>query len=175
VATVATPRRTQAERTAATTGALLAAARARFAADGYVAATLNAIAADAGVTKGALYHHFEGKEELFAAVYDREQERLAELTAGSSVADVCLAYLDALREPGTRRIMLVDAPLALSVTTLRSSPFVTLAERALNGYPGDAFALAQLLHGAVREAALSGSLGADAELRTLLAGLNADA
>jgi AcrR family transcriptional regulator len=170
VVTLATPRRTQAERTAATTGALLAAARERFATDGYVAATLNAIAADAGVTKGALYHHFEGKEELFAAVYDREQQRLAAgaAAAGPALADVCLAYLAGLREPGTRRIMLVDAPLALSVTTLRSSPFVTLAERALHGYRGDAAALAQLLHGAVREAALSEAPGAEAELRALL-------
>lgn len=173
MATTATPRRTQAERTAATTGALLRAARERFASDGYVASSLTLIAADAGVTKGALYHHFAGKEELFASVYDREQQRLASLAAGSSIGELCLTYLAALREPGTRRILLVDAPLALSVTTLRSSPFVTLASRALAAYPGDSEALAQLLHGAVREAALSESLGAEAELRALLAALGA--
>jgi AcrR family transcriptional regulator len=181
MATAATPRRTQRERSAATTAALLAAARERFAADGYSAASLNAIAATAGMTKGAVYHHFAGKEELFAAVYDLEQRRLVGLAGAAMtgaghgpaarIEAACLAYLDAARDPGARRITLVDAPLALGATTLRSTPMLGLLERALAGYPGDGGALAQLLHGALREAAHGETPALAAELRALLRAL----
>ena len=70
-------RRTQAERTEATTTALVDAARELFAQDGYAATSLDAVAAKARVTKGAVYHHFEGKQQLFEAVFAREVERLA--------------------------------------------------------------------------------------------------
>ena len=72
----AAPRLTQQERTEATTAALLGAARELFAQDGYAATSLDAVVARAGVTKGALYHHFEGKDDLFAAVFARENARL---------------------------------------------------------------------------------------------------
>jgi TetR/AcrR family transcriptional regulator, cholesterol catabolism regulator len=64
------PRRTQRERREATIAALLVAARDRFAGDGYAATSLDAIAADAGVTKGALYHHFSGKEEILHQIQE---------------------------------------------------------------------------------------------------------
>jgi AcrR family transcriptional regulator len=70
-------RRTQAERTEATTTALVDAARALFARDGFDATSLDAVAARAGVTKGAVYHHFAGKRQLFEAVFSREVERVA--------------------------------------------------------------------------------------------------
>ena len=172
MAATATPRRTQAERTAATTGALLRTARELFAADGYAGTSLQAIADAAGVTKGALYHHFAGKEELFAAVYDREQDALvAEAEGAPDLEEACVAYLRAARDPATRRITLVDAPLALSVTSLRSTPMVTLLERRLAAYDGDVRALAQLLHGALREAALSESPALAHELRSLVRSL----
>ncbi len=69
-------RRTQAERTEATTTALVDAARELFAHDGYAATSLDAVAAKARVTKGAVYHHFQGKQQLFEAVFAREVERL---------------------------------------------------------------------------------------------------
>ena len=159
MATDTRPRRTQAERSAATTAALLDAARALFATAGYTATSLEAVAARAGVTKGALYHHFAGKEELFAAVFDREQQRLTDAAAAAfelehdpaaRVEAACLSFLDAARDPAVQRITLVDAPLALSPTTLRSTPLLTLLERGAASP-----ALAQLLHGAVREAALA--------------------
>ena len=52
---------TQQERTEATTVALVEAARDLFAKDGFAATSLDAVVAKAGVTKGALYHHFSGK------------------------------------------------------------------------------------------------------------------
>src|SRR5256885_4582036 len=71
-------RRSQAERRAATRAALLAAGRALFAERGYAAVGTEEIVQRAGVTRGALYHHFAGKEELFAAVYEQVERELTE-------------------------------------------------------------------------------------------------
>ena len=67
-------RRTQAERTAATRAVLIDAARALFAEQGFANVSTQAIAAAAGVTRGALYHQFADKTALFTAVYE-EVER----------------------------------------------------------------------------------------------------
>src|SRR5688500_985170 len=72
---------TQRERTEATTTSLVSAARELFAADGYAATSLDAVVKTGGVTKGALYHHFGGKRELFAAVFAAEQEKISALVA----------------------------------------------------------------------------------------------
>ena len=72
---------TQQERTELTTTSLVAAGRELFAADGYAATSLDAVVERAGLTKGALYHHFAGKRELFAAVFEAEQRRLNEVVA----------------------------------------------------------------------------------------------
>ena len=71
-------RRTQAERREATVGALVDAARELFAQDGFAATSLDAVAARANVTKGAVYHHFDGKRQLFEAVFAREVAKLTE-------------------------------------------------------------------------------------------------
>jgi AcrR family transcriptional regulator len=181
------PRRTQRERREATIAALLIAARDRFAADGYVATSLDAIATDAGVTKGALYHHFDGKEELFAAVHAREHRRLgaiADAAAGEArwpwgaVEAACLAFAAAAREPGTQRIVLHEAPLALSRSALHATPLHDLLEReiAMAGSGHEPRALARLLHAATCEAASSTTLDdpgrtAESELRSLLRAL----
>ena len=68
------PRRTQAERRAGTRGALLDAAARLLARHGYHEATLDSIAAEAGVSKGALYYNFASKEDLFLALLE---DRLA--------------------------------------------------------------------------------------------------
>jgi AcrR family transcriptional regulator len=64
-------RRTQAERAAETRDALIAAARPLFASPGFADVALETIVRDAGVTRGALYHHFADKTELFAAVLEK--------------------------------------------------------------------------------------------------------
>src|SRR5262245_1836453 len=115
------PRRQQ-ERTATTRRAILAAARELFARDGYEATTIEAIAGRAGVSKGALYHHYADKAEVLAAVYeDLEQELVASLlTVAATETDPvvalrhgCQRFLDQCLDPVFRRIALVDAPTAL--------------------------------------------------------------
>ncbi len=118
-------RRTQAERSAATRGALVKAARELFARDGYSATGREAIVERAGVTRGALYHHFADKEALFRAVFEEIEaevmaqaaeaamtvapdDPLGQLRAGS------LAYLDIALDPAVQRICLLDAPSVLS-------------------------------------------------------------
>jgi AcrR family transcriptional regulator len=117
-------RRTQAERSAATRGALVAAARRLFAERGYAAVGTPEVAAAAGVTRGALYHQFADKADLFLAVYEEvEQEvtaRIGELTAAAGASDPlaaltagAAAFLDACAEPEVHRILLLEAPAVL--------------------------------------------------------------
>jgi AcrR family transcriptional regulator len=119
---------TQAERREATTTALVAAGRELFAADGYAATSLDAVVAKAGVTKGALYHHFAGKKELFEAVFAAEQQRLLEtVTAAYGEEDDawqafeagCRAFLEICLEPEMQRIFLLDAHGALGWEKVR--------------------------------------------------------
>lgn len=122
-----TSRRSQPERSATTRTALVAAARPLFAAHGFAAVGTEAIAAAAGVSRGALYHQFAEKTELFAAVVDAVEadvaRRLTEsagATADGGPADpiaamrlAARAWLQACAEPEVHRIALVDGPSVL--------------------------------------------------------------
>jgi AcrR family transcriptional regulator len=116
------PRRSQAERSAATTERLQASARRLFAEKGYAATSLGDIVADAGLTKGAIYHHFAGKEEVFKDVFEREQRALVRVVADAALRERdpwdgfragWHAFLDASQDPSVQRITLVEAPIAL--------------------------------------------------------------
>jgi AcrR family transcriptional regulator len=117
-------RRTQADRSAATRQALVAAGRRLFAAQGFADVSTDAIAAEAGVTRGALYHQFADKLALFDAVVDAVEgdiaARLAEHVAASGVTDpvagIRLAvrlWLEICVEPESHRIALLDGPSVL--------------------------------------------------------------
>ncbi len=117
-------RRTQAERTAATRAQLLLAARKLFADKGFSEVSTQQIVADAGVTRGALYHQFADKADLFAAVYEQVEEELvadvvtaiaAENPAGTLEAMQTGArlFLDHCSAPGVAQIVLIDAPSVL--------------------------------------------------------------
>ena len=117
-------RRTQAERAADTREALIAAARSLFADPGFADAALETIVRDAGVTRGALYHHFADKTELFAAVFERVEaemaQRMAEAVAAARETDPVEVmrlgtrfWLDACADPEVQRIVLMDAPAVL--------------------------------------------------------------
>jgi AcrR family transcriptional regulator len=165
-------RRTQQERSETTVAALVAAARGLFANDGYAATSLDAVASTAGVTKGALYHHFAGKRELFRAVYEHEQQRLVAAIgeAYARKADPwdafeagCRAFIESSLDPGLQRITLLDAPGVLGWEAIREieSPALALTEvgieRAMDAgrLPRRApQPLAHLLFGAMCEGAM---------------------
>jgi AcrR family transcriptional regulator len=117
-------RRTQAQRTETTRQALIDAARALFTERGYDAVSAEEIVRAAGVSRGALYHHFGGKAELLEAVYARLEaestERVARIVLGSELESPLEAmragveaFLDECAEPELRQIALHDAPAVL--------------------------------------------------------------
>jgi AcrR family transcriptional regulator len=115
-------RRTQGERSEATRGELVAAARRLFAERGYAGVGTEEIVRAAGVTRGALYHHFAGKPQLFEAVYEQVERELTEKIANAALggSDPMAAlrlgtemFLDACLEPEVQRIALLDAPAVL--------------------------------------------------------------
>jgi AcrR family transcriptional regulator len=117
-----TGRRSQSERRAATRRALLDAGRALFAERGFAASGQEEIVERAGVTRGALSHHYATKQGLFRAVVESLEHELAERIAeaamrGDTPVDHlrlgCLAFLDAALDPAVRRIVLLDAPAVL--------------------------------------------------------------
>ena len=83
-------RRTQAERSEATQSALIATGRRLFAERGYASVGTQEIVTAAGVTRGALYHHFRDKRDVFAAVFEEVERELA-----TSMAAVASAKKDA--------------------------------------------------------------------------------
>ena len=119
-----TTRRTQADRSASTRAALVAAARPLFAAHGYGEVGTERIVQAAGVTRGALYHQFPDKVELFAAVLEQVEAelmgRIVDLLPADPGAEVqalllagAEAWLDASIEPEVQRIVLLDGPAVL--------------------------------------------------------------
>ena len=106
----------------ATRGQLIEVATGLFADHGYEGTSIEAVLAAAGVSRGALYHHFAGKEALFTAVLEVLSERitvqLTEIISASAdpadaVRTAALAWIDLAGDPVIQRIMLVDAPSVL--------------------------------------------------------------
>ena len=106
----------------ATRAALVAAARRLFAERGYAGVGTEEIVQVAGVTRGALYHHFSGKEDLMRAVLHDLSRELAEASATAALKETdqwrqivaaVNAFLDACTDPAVQRIMMTDAPSVL--------------------------------------------------------------
>ena len=120
----ASGRRTHAERSAATRAALIEAGRALFSGKGYGATAREEIVARAGVTRGALQHHFTDKAGLFRAVYEQVEKEIvdavavAALGAGDDPLENlragCRAYLDAVLDPSIQRVCAIDGPAVLA-------------------------------------------------------------
>lgn len=113
---------TQEVRRNATRKRLLAAGRNLFGAHGFDGVSQAELVDSAGVTRGALYHHFDGKEGLFAAVLAGLQEEITErivdaasqeATAWEELAAGCRTFLSACLEPDVRHIVLEDGPRVL--------------------------------------------------------------
>jgi AcrR family transcriptional regulator len=119
---------TQAERTEATRGRLIATARRLFAEKGFAATSTEEILSDAEVSRGALYHHFSSKTDLFQATFEAVEEELtAKLlemaTAGGETDPIRIlelgfnAFLDQCVNPEVQRIVMLDAPTVLGWDT----------------------------------------------------------
>jgi AcrR family transcriptional regulator len=110
-----------------TRDALLAAARQLFGTQGYLATSTEEIVAKAGVTKGALYHHFSDKEQLFRAVFEQIQREISDKSVVEFLqADKfeplvlgCQLWVDSHCDPIIRQIVLVDARGVLGTEVTR--------------------------------------------------------
>jgi AcrR family transcriptional regulator len=112
----------QAARSASTRAKLIRSARVLFARKGYANVGTEEIVRRAGVTRGALYHQFAGKEDLFLAVYEQVERELTEGVDGqlghlesplAAMRAGIRAFLEACRTPEVQRIVLIDAPAVL--------------------------------------------------------------
>jgi AcrR family transcriptional regulator len=122
------PRRTHEERSSETTERLVLGAMALFAKNGFAQTSLDEINAATGLTKGALYHHFEDKTDLFRAVFERKEAELVERIQKAarrhrdpwaSFQAGCLAFLEACLDPAVQRIVLIDGPAVLGWEAVR--------------------------------------------------------
>jgi AcrR family transcriptional regulator len=115
-------RRSQRERAESTRGALIAAAEELFGEHGYHAVPAAAVVQQAGVTSGALYHHFQDKRDLFRAAFESAERRLAERVAAAAASGNdpwdrlrrgVAEYLAVCAEAPARRLLLVEGPCVL--------------------------------------------------------------
>jgi AcrR family transcriptional regulator len=172
---------TKAEQRERTSAALLAEARRQFARDGFERVNVAAVARRAGVTTGALYHHFHSKEGLFRAVLEQVHREVAERIADAAaeldpwdqLVVGCAAFLEASTDPRVQRIMLIDGPAVLGWGAWRELDATTsmqlleevlsylVDEAVITGQPVEP--LVHLLSGAMNEAALWLARSADRE------------
>lgn len=118
----------QADRSGSTRAALIDAGTRLFAQHGYAAVPAEQIAIEAGVTRGALYHHFGGKLGLFRAVFEELETTITTEVSGviDNIPDQWTAtmvglghFLDICGRPDVIRIALTDAPAVLGWQTWR--------------------------------------------------------
>ena len=161
------------DQSARTRAALLDAARIQFAERGYSATGTEDIVQAAGVTRGALYHHFVDKQDLFEAVYTTLQNDLRDRILTAARADPGAPvwerirrgvneYLDHSMEPTVQRIVLVEAPAVFGWARwpeIDSEYAFGLLKSAITGaqdegllVDGDPDTLAHLMLGVVSEA-----------------------
>ncbi|WP_055510274.1 TetR/AcrR family transcriptional regulator [Nonomuraea pusilla] len=167
------PQGVRAQRRERTRQALLCESRRLFSKLGYAAVGLSEIVSAAGVTKGALYHHFDSKTELFRAVLLQVQQEVADRIAVTADAREepwdqlivgCQAFLDASTDPAIQRIMLIDGPAVLGWSEWRAMNEATSGRHLVDvvntlveagAIPArQAVPLIHLLSGATNEAAL---------------------
>jgi AcrR family transcriptional regulator len=118
----------QVERSEATRAALMAAARELFTERGYAAVSTEEIVGRAGVTRGALYHHFKDKKDLFRSVVEQLEQEVLERIAGVAFQHedpweqqvaALNAFLDVCLEPDVQQLTLTDAPSVLGIEEWR--------------------------------------------------------
>lgn len=163
----------RAVRGASTRALLVETARELFSERGYADVGTNEVVARAGVTRGAMYHHFPGKRDLFRAVYEQGEQELAESVA-AELAEIddpwellvggTRCFFDACTDPASRQIGLIDGPAVLGwqewreIGTRYALGLTTFAlQNAMDAgviRPADVTLLAHLWIGALGEAAM---------------------
>jgi AcrR family transcriptional regulator len=123
VVTVKRLRERQAE---ATREQLVTIARELFVEQGFAATAIDEIVQRAGLAKGALYHHFNGKDALFKAVYEVVLDETAEAVVAAAAAEEhpwdaaragLSAFLDACLRPDFRRIVIIDSVAVMAANS----------------------------------------------------------
>ena len=119
----------QDERRSKTRSAILAAATEKFGSLGFAETTVDSIASDASVAKGAVYHHFRNKDELFECVFERFSSDVAQSVASAvrteggpldSLMEAVKTYFRLCSVPAIARITLQDAPSVLGYERWRA-------------------------------------------------------
>lgn len=174
-------RRTQEERRATTRRALLDAARSLFAEKGYHGTAAEEIVRRAGLTRGALYHHFEDKKDLFRAVVDEMEDEIDEEIEAAERAQSDLpeavkagyrAFIDTVLDPEMRRAFFLDGPSVLgwewreidarhAVSKIEEGLEMLIAEGFVDPQPVGP--LARLINGMLLEAAFYVAASEDPE------------
>ena len=168
--------KTNAQRSEDSRRVLIAAARDLFGTQGYGATSTPAIASAAGVSRGALYHHFPDKAALFSAVVQAEYKRVEDeidhdTDTISDTLEMLIEggerFIAAMNDPASRQILLVDGPAILGAqqmlafdrqTTSRSLLTGITAAQAQGRLPADIppDAVASMMSGAYDRAVMDG-------------------
>jgi AcrR family transcriptional regulator len=164
---------TKAEQAGATRTALTTAARQLFTERGYAATSTTEIVERAGVTRGALYHHFAAKEDLFRAVFEQLEDEVTKHVAREALTSTdpieqlrrgTRAYLDACIDPAVQRVVLIEGPSVLGWETWQeieqrygyglvlAGVETAIAAGVIGAQPVDS--LAHVLFGALTEAGM---------------------
>lgn len=170
----------KAEQSEATRRALLDVARGLFTERGYADTPTEEIVQRARVTRGALYHHFRDKQDLFRAVFEELEQELVQKVGAAAMSQTEIwqtmivgtqAFLDACVEPAMQRIVLLDAPSVLGweawreiderygLGLLRGVLEQAMEQGVIDRQPLDP--LAHMLLGAMNEGALHMARAAD--------------
>jgi AcrR family transcriptional regulator len=164
---------TQTERSSQTRNAIVGSARQLFVAHGYAATSVSDILDACGVSRGALYHHFPSKEDIFAVVFSevsfdtirRAGKRVKNsATPLSALVTACLGWVDIATEPAVARVLFQDGPIALGwerCRTIEESTSLFVMRRSLQAAVdsgeirvGSVDVAARLINGLLAEAAL---------------------
>lgn len=155
-------KRKQQERREISRQLLLKSAKKLFGKQGYAETSLEQIGRDCGMTTGPIYHYFENKRSLFAAVHDAELARTVAVYSQVMGSDLkghlqlqLTATLDVYRDPSVFRILMVDGPRVLGTDHWTQERFVEQMEISLKGekkIDNPTMTWFRILHAAVREA-----------------------
>ncbi|MDR8410678.1 TetR/AcrR family transcriptional regulator [Nonomuraea sp. 3-1Str] len=169
----------RAERGAATRERVVAIARRLFAEHGYEGTSIEAVLHESGLSRGALYHHYAGKDALFEAVLEAVEAEVGRAIIASvrgvddprrALVTGCLEWVRLAGDPVVRRIVLIDAPSVLGWERWRAMEeryafgMLKAALQATKAVPEEFADLhAHMLLAAINESALLVARGGDPE------------